>query len=742
MNRKSYWSIHALIISTLIFSTVAFLTSCSSSSTKMTPPPPVVAITATSGGGQSAVVGAPFTNPLTATVTTGGTPTSGVTVTFTSPAAEPNGTFAGGVATATATTNSSGVATSPAFTAGTTAGTYTVTASAPGATATASFSLTNTAGAAANLAATSGGGQSATVSAAFANPLAATVTDSDGNGVMGVSVTFIAPASSGASGLFADGGTPAATDTVMTDASGKATSTTFTANATAGGPYNVVASSTGLASVNFSLTNVPVTTTALAPGNYVFSLTGADANGSCTVAGVFTLNGVGAITGGEQDLSDFNVYAHDNITSGAVAASVDGNLIITLNTGDTSVGVSGTETLDATLVSSSKALITEFDTSASSSGELDLQATGLTTPAGGFAFFLLGLDSGANPLAVGGVLNVDNSGGAGGISGTGSVFDINDNGAPLAKQSFTASTVTAPDALGLVTFTLNNSVAGVGEITLVGYMVDASHIRLVENYTVDVLAGTTGGTALGQGASTGGFTTSSIEGKSLVFGTVGYDFVTGGLDVAGIVTANADGTTVGGNLSFNDTATQNAQGGTAITGGTYTVDSTGRVTATGVTDGATFTYNLQIYLDGNGNGLVISMDAADVLAGPGAGQTSGSFTAASFSGNYALDFTTLVPSGGFLFEQDGVGTVAADGVGKLTGFLDVNESNGAQVADLAVSNSTFAVTATNGVFTGTIADPVTPTNSDLFTYYLIDSTSVVAIENDASQLTLGLFELQ
>ncbi len=629
MSRKSYWSIPALIISTLIFSTVAFLTSCSSSSTKMTPPPPVVAITATSGGGQSAVVGAPFTNPLTATVTTGGTPTSGVTVTFTSPSAEPNGTFAGGMATATATTNSSGVATSTAFTAGTTAGTYTVTASAPGATATASFSLTN----------------------------------------------------------------------------------------------------------------VPVTTTALAPGNYVFSLTGADANGPYTVAGVFTLNGLGAITGGEQDLSDFNIYAHDPIPSGGVAASADGNLIITLNTGDTSVGVSGTETLDATLVSSSKALITEFDASASSSGELDLQATGLTTPSGGFAFFLLGLDSGSNPLAVGGVINVDNSGGAGGISGTGSVFDINDNGAPLAKQSFTASTVTAPDALGLVTFTLNNSVAGVGEITLVGYMVDASHIRLVENYTLDVLAGTTGGTAFGQGASTGGFTTSSIEGKSLVFGAVGYDFVTGGLDVAGVVTANVDGTTVSGNLSFNDTATQNAQGGTAITGGTYTVDSTGRVTATGVTDGATFTYNLQIYLDGNGQGLVISMDTADVLSGPGAGQTSGSFTAASFSGNYALDFTTLVPSGGLLFEQDSVGTVVADGVGKLTGFLDVNESNGAPVADLALSG-TFAVTATNGVFTGMIADPVTPTNSDLFTYYLIDSTSVVVIENDATQLTLGLFELQ
>ncbi len=143
MNRKSYWSIPALIISTLILSTLTFLTNCSSSSTKTTTPPPTVTITATSGGGQGAAIGAPFTNPLTATVTTGGTPTSGVTVTFTSPAST-DSTFAGGVTTATAMTNSSGVATSPAFTAGTAAGTYTITASAPGATSTASFSLTNT----------------------------------------------------------------------------------------------------------------------------------------------------------------------------------------------------------------------------------------------------------------------------------------------------------------------------------------------------------------------------------------------------------------------------------------------------------------------------------------------------------------------------------------------------------------------------------------------------------------------
>jgi hypothetical protein len=65
-------------------------------------------------------------------------------------------------------------------------------------------------------------------------------------------VTFTAP-SSGASGTFANG---LVTHATTTNSSGVATSTTFTANATAGA-YSVTAAVTGVATVaNFSLTNV------------------------------------------------------------------------------------------------------------------------------------------------------------------------------------------------------------------------------------------------------------------------------------------------------------------------------------------------------------------------------------------------------------------------------------------------------------------------------------------------------
>ena len=95
----------------------------------------------------------------------------------------------------------------------------------------------------------SGGGQSATISTAFSTALSVTVEDASNNPVSGVSVTFTAPGS-GASGTFGGG----ASETITTDGSGVATSSTFTANSTAGG-YNVTASSAGISDQTFGLTN-------------------------------------------------------------------------------------------------------------------------------------------------------------------------------------------------------------------------------------------------------------------------------------------------------------------------------------------------------------------------------------------------------------------------------------------------------------------------------------------------------
>ena len=127
---------------------------------------------------------------------------------------------------------------------------YTLTASSnPARTAPANANAFNiTAGAPASIAVSSGSGQSATVSTAFTNPLVALVTDANGNPVPLATVTFTPPGS-GASATIGGG------NTAVTNAQGLATSGTLTANATAGGPYNISAAATGTNTVNFSETN-------------------------------------------------------------------------------------------------------------------------------------------------------------------------------------------------------------------------------------------------------------------------------------------------------------------------------------------------------------------------------------------------------------------------------------------------------------------------------------------------------
>jgi len=519
-------------------------------------------------------------------------------------------------------------------------------------------------------------------------------------------------------------------------------------------------------SATIGITSVVATT--LAAGNYVFSLTGTDKNGSFyTTAGVFVVSSAGAITGGEQDFADFNhVVSQEPITGGSITSGADGNLTISLNFTDSYINNgSGTDTFDASLISSSNALLTEYDDWATSSGTLEAQTAQVFSPAGAYALSTSGWDTNQKPISIGGVINVDS---IGGISGKGSILDRNDDGTLTPEITVSKSSVSAPDAFGFVTFAINSSSVpgsnGTG-ILWDGYIVDSSHIRLVEDWYHDNLGAITGGTALSQGTNTGSFGSSSISGSTYVVGLSGSDTVSGPLQVAAVLTFNSDGS-VTGNLSFNDITAQAPQGGTALSAEStttpcssgmavtacYVLDAagsgsdggTGRVTIKNLTDGSTFSYNLELYLSGNGEAEVISMDSnnpynngsKDILAGLSLQQTSTSLSAGSISGSYALNFGQFNTS---KQEADGVGAVSADGVGTLLGFADQNASlsGGTLTADSPLSY-TFAVTPTNGVFNVTGSG----TNGKTFTSYFADRTRGIIIENDNSQLTLGSFDLQ
>jgi hypothetical protein len=172
-----------------------------------------------------------------------GSPQVGATITFTLGAGAGTGagagaSFSGGSSTATATTGIDGIATSPPITAGSVAGTFTATATTATTTSTAHFTLSDRAGKAATITAGIAATEATRTGTRFAIALAVTVTDANGNKVVGVPVTFTAPAG-GASGSFATR-TGARMISVRTDSRGVAVAPPFVANTQAGG-YVVIA---------------------------------------------------------------------------------------------------------------------------------------------------------------------------------------------------------------------------------------------------------------------------------------------------------------------------------------------------------------------------------------------------------------------------------------------------------------------------------------------------------------------
>lgn len=523
-----------------------------------------------------------------------------------------------------------------------------------------------------------------------------------------------------------------------TSTSGAANNFTAPATIPAGG-VTITATSVTDGTKKATASTTITAAASLADGKYVFSLAGQDAGVSSGLlyyaAGVFTVSG-GAITSGEQDFVDYNIpEVSDAITGGSVSTTADGNLQIVLNTADTNVGVGGVETLSGTLVAGNRALINEFDAFATSTGELDLQ-TSTAASQGGYTFSIIGGNGGGCPLTIGGILTVDSPAA---ISGTGSVFDINDCGGFAQNLPVDSGSVTSTDGSGRVLISLNLTTSGAGGITLIGYVVDGSRIRVIEDNT-DLYGGVTGGTLFAQGTNTGAFSLASVGGSSYVFAANGGDY-NGYLKMAGVLTLNADGTVVG-TVDANDLTCLCTQVPIAVTG-TYTIDATGRVTISGLADAAaTFgPYKMQMYLDGSGHGSISLLDGGHLVAGNIYEQTGGtSFSAASFAGPYALDTTGI----GFSIyaEFDTVGPVSADGVSVLSGTFDQNILFGAQTAGLTLTDGFTA--DPSGVFTGTITglDNTNATTQAAFTYYVIDSTKVVAIQTDPNQLTLGYFELQ
>lgn len=488
-------------------------------------------------------------------------------------------------------------------------------------------------------------------------------------------------------------------------------------------------------------------------GTYVLSTNGEDANGAYQLAGVIVLDGQGNVTSGEQTYNDPLGFASDPITGGDYTVGPDGRGTLTLNTADQNIGQLGIENFAIVFVSSSEAFIQTFDNTTnpnlqpseeSSIGRLDLQ-TSTAAPVGGYAFVVNGVDASGVSMAMGGVINIDSPNA---ISGNGSVIDQQDEavgGTPVTVKP--SGTLTTPDKYGAVKINLSAAFgSSPSQIQFTGYIVDSSHIKLIEsdNLGNDTGVGSTVGIAIGQGAATGTFTSGNAFAGTYVFDIAGQDPLAVPLSLAafGQFTADANGNL---NSGYSDEvfSAENPPGNPISDSftGTYTLDATG----TGRVDSINnFSVSgpgpeLVFYLTGNGNPPLI-LDADDNPNSVGIGSIGIGYahpqTAPPYSltGTYAVEFVQSNAA----TENTATGSIIANGgAGTLAGTIDTTDPT-FQPQPNFMFTGTFGNLPATGRFTGTLTDGVSSTTFAT-AFYPVDPNLFLFIETDYATSGISTF---
>ncbi len=335
---------------TLTFATSGYSSVTSSSISITAGTPTTIALSA--GSGQTATAGSPVTIAPAVLVTDGsGNPVNGVSVTFAV------ATGAGSVTGGNATTSPSGIATVGSWTLGNTVGSNTLTATATGSGISGNpvtFTATGTVGPAAIISVSVGDNQSATVGTAVVTDPAVLVTDSHGNPVSGVSVTFAVATGAGSvtGGSATTNGSGIAmvtswtlgnivgSNTLTATATGSGISgnpVTFTATGTAG-PAASIAVSAGdnqSATVGTAVATDPAVLVTDSHGNPVIgaSVTFAVASGGGTVnpTSAILTNGSGIATVTSWTLG--NIVGSNTLTATATGSGISGNPVTFTATG-------------------------------------------------------------------------------------------------------------------------------------------------------------------------------------------------------------------------------------------------------------------------------------------------------------------------------------------------------------------------------------------------------------------------
>jgi hypothetical protein len=516
------------------------------------------------------------------------------------------------------------------------------------------------------------------------------------------------------------------------------------------GAVTIVAASGGnngsaTATILFSNASLNSFANAANPQPYAIAYSGHEGSGFFSVAGSFLADGNGNITGGTEDVIGGNSSGPMNtaIQASTYTVGPDGRTTAMITT-----GLGSGVVWQFVLASNQHALMIEFDKNASASGTIDQQDTGQFSAAfalGNYSFGLSGIDTKHHPTGVAG--RVFANGNETFPLGSG-ILDLNDSGASTTPTNVTDMQVqggfTTPDpATGRGTLTLNcpsfDTVLGAttgiaGTLNFVYYVIDATHLKVVEADSTATLSGDfySAPPISANMAGTQVFVVAGLDNGGNPFG-MGGAFVSSGTGVL--------------DLNDNGTLTSPPKGGTNITSAAPSLDATtGRINlAMSISASTSFQFAAYLfnYTPSDGlasTGAVLLEIDSKMAVGNGVAFTQ---TGASGpQGSFALNLAGVALSGGN-GGQDMDGQITTGNSGALTGTVDINDaanSGNLVSGEPLTSASTIATVGINGR-----GNPLTLTNkfeTNTLAYYVVDENTALLVEMDGNRVMTGMLASQ
>jgi len=474
-------------------------------------------------------------------------------------------------------------------------------------------------------------------------------------------------------------------------------------------------------------------------GPFSFSYSGNDKTGFLAAAGSFQADGLGHIVSGVQDQDSFTTGASTRVPiAGTYTVTPDGRGTILLNSGP---GQGTTNTLQFVLSTNQHGLLTRFDVGFTGSGTLDQQnldalSGSATVVNGPYVFRVTGADTNFHSLGIAGRFT---SPGTGTIPNSGAVLDVNDNGTISASDTTLAGTYSFDTLFpGSGRGTLMLSSTHSGSISYAFYVVDSTHLRVVEADANGFLAGDAF-----SGVAGASFSPATLASGNYPF-TEGGNSATGLYTAGGVFTSDGGGNITGGVFDSNDAGTVTATGGVTMGTCTYAVNTTtSRIDlrlqlasgACPATDSAT-TAEFAAYPTAKGGALMLELDTIAMAGGSAFFQSA---APVAFIGNISFRLASqgLIHNSISSIQSNVSGQLQLSGTTATAGMIDINNFSAVFPND-PINITTTAITAPAKLGRGTaVLSGTNPNVTFNVVYYVIDADTAVVFDSDVTRNLIG-----